>query len=807
MTVPPSAPASAPLAGLRVVELGTGPVIGHAGWLLSLLGADVVLVEPPGGHPDRRPARPGTDDPPVLFEFRHGGKRSAELDLSRPADREALRGLTSDAHAVVEALGAGVVERSVGLAAVRPPHGVLVRISPFGQTGPWADRAASDLTLQAASGWVLRRDEDHAEPTQVGAPLAVAAAGAHAAVAAVLGASLADLGTSVVADLSLFECYQLSLPYPTRMLDTRLLAGQSNPLERRALGVVRCADGWVGINILTAQQWADVCVVLGLEEYTDRWAQLRRNRTLLEEFDARARAVLASMTAADIVEVCQAMRVPANVLGRPDTMTSFEHWRERGFFVERHTAGRSWRHPSAPWRFSRSRLRTGAAAAPRSGPNADGQPRPHFPAAVPTVEHGTAPGTGPDTAARPAVGLATDGTTPAGRLRVVDLTSFWAGPFATCLLGAQGADVIKVESVQRPDGFRYGLNFREFGPNWFEHGGGWQSANLNKRDLTLDLTRPSGRALIRRLLADADVVCENYSTRVLDSFGLGWEEVHALNPALVMVRIPGFGLSGPWSDHVGFGNSFEQIAGAAWLTGPADAPPTTPGGYADSLVGVHAALAILAALRERERSGMGQLVEVPQIDVVACTTAEAVIHWSLTGEVQTRQGNNSPLGPQGVFESAATGTWVAVSAHTPTQLDAVRALVGVEPDSDPEDTLTALRYWMARQLPDRAVEHLDAQGVPAAVVETTESIRRNPQLQHRGYWQVIDRPATGAAAYPGWPYRFEPGARAHHRAPAPTLGQHNEEILGRELALSPAEIADLAGQQVIGTRALNAWPD
>src|SRR5581483_10871593 len=195
---------------------------------------------------------------------------------------------------------------------------------------------------------------------------------------------------------------------------------------------------------------------------------------------------------------------------------------------------------------------------------------------------------------------------PLEGLRIVDLTAFWAGPSATHLLAAFGADVIKVESIQRPDGIRYSGGLRTDIDDWWEYGWVFHAMNTNKRSITLDLQSAEGIRHFKTLVAQADAVIENFSPRVLDQFGLGDDTLLNVNPRLVVVRMPAFGLEGPWRDRVGFAPTMEQIAGLAWVTGLPDGPPVAPRGACDPLAGVHAAFALLAAVNFANRTGAGQ---------------------------------------------------------------------------------------------------------------------------------------------------------------------------------------------------------
>ena len=215
------------------------------------------------------------------------------------------------------------------------------------------------------------------------------------------------------------------------------------------------------------------------------------------------------------------------------------------------------------------------------------------------------------------------GELPLAGVSIVDLTAFWAGPSATHSLAAFGADVIKVESIQRPDGIRYSGGMRTDVDDWWEYGWVFHAMNTNKRSVTLDLESDDGIRLFKTLVSQADAVIENFSPRVMNQFGLAADVLLELNPDLVVVRMPAFGLIGPWRDRVGFAPTMEQIAGLAWVTGMPEGPPIAPRGACDPLAGVHAAFALLAALEFAGQTGRGQLVEVPMIESVLNVTRHA----------------------------------------------------------------------------------------------------------------------------------------------------------------------------------------
>jgi crotonobetainyl-CoA:carnitine CoA-transferase CaiB-like acyl-CoA transferase len=334
----------------------------------------------------------------------------------------------------------------------------------------------------------------------------------------------------------------------------------------------------------------------------------------------------------------------------------------------------------------------------------------------------------------------------------------------------------------------------------------WQGTNLNKRDITLDLSSDAGRDLVRRLVRDADVVVENFSPRVIEQFGLDYESLVDLKPDVIMVRMPGYGLKGPWRDFVGWAANFEQTSGMSAATGYADGPPCNLQGPADPIVGVHAGVALLAALEHRRRTGEGQLIEVAQIEVAASVAAEPVIEYSMNGVVRPREGNRQRGYLQGVYPTAVDGEWVAISVRDDADWDRLVKVMGrtdlrrgLGHDAFDE----AVAGWTRTLPPVVLVDTLTAQGIPAEQVLTADRMYDIAQLDTRGYYQELEHPITGAHRYPGWPFRITPGPVNHHRYPPPTLGQHNDEVLGG-IGLTDNEIDDLRERKVIGETALNA---
>ena len=336
--------------------------------------------------------------------------------------------------------------------------------------------------------------------------------------------------------------------------------------------------------------------------------------------------------------------------------------------------------------------------------------------------------------------------------------------------------------------------------------------NANKRGITLDLDHPNGIEIAKRLVAWADVVVENFTPRVVEGFGLDWDTVHALNSRAVMLRMPAFGLTGPWRDHVGFAQTMEQVSGLAWVTGYPDDQPVIPRGPCDPLGGMHGAFAIQVALAERDATGDGVLVEMPLVESALQLAAEQVIEHTAYGHLLERAGNRSPgVAPQGVYACEGDEQWLALSIATDVQWRAlVDALGSPSWATDPAlDTFegrrtehdridVALDEWAATCDLDATVQALVERGVPAAAVTDPRQVHECPQLVGRGFYEEIDHAVVGRHLVSTWPFHWR-GIDRWLRSPAPTLGEHNAEVLAM-LGLGDDEIETLAADGVIGTR-------
>lgn len=778
MTTPLATPPT-PLAGRVVVDLSSGIAGAYCTKLLADAGADVVKAEPPEGDPLRRWSASGTpiaeDGEGPLFGFLVGTKQRRTVDPESPEQLDELGQLLARADAVVWSRGSRLAEQP-GLApdVLRGAHPQLTvtAISPFGLDGPWAHRPATEFTLQAWSGGIvgLGRGAPDRPPVHVGGQVGEWLTGAQAAIATLV--SWAGGGGELV-DLSMLETLVVSLTYhPVTYHD---MVGRPFRKGRSVVtpGVEQTKDGLVGLGVGTGQQWLDFCVLVGHPEWME-------DRSLFADRAHLAPAIAAwaaERTTASILEDAAAFRIPHAPIGNGATIPGTDHFRARGSITTNPRTGLA--EPARPFRLD-----------------------PHVPdgGATPAPEGDPAP------AARPFEGL-----------RVLDLTSFWAGPLCTHGLALLGAEVLHVESTKRPDGTRLlaGLRFSE--PGWWERSGIFAGLNSGKSGITVDLASEHGRDLLRRLIATCDVVVENNTPRVLEQLGFDAAAVHAIRPDAVMVRMPGFGLDGPWRDDPAFAFVIEDAAGLTWLTGHPDTTPTSPYCVGDSNAGTHALCALLLALEHRRRTGEGVLVEASMVDAALNIAAEQIVEHAATGTVLGRDGNRGPVSaPQGLYLSADADddgdrdTWVAIAVATDEQWLGLCQAIGRPFWALDDDLRTAagrrrahdavdrhLAAWCAARSSDEIVDALWSAGVPVGRVVQPHEQADLPQLQARGFFEVVEHPVAGPARHATLPFRRARGPERVHRRPAPLLGQHTVEVL-TSIGVTDEELAALREAGVIG---------
>jgi crotonobetainyl-CoA:carnitine CoA-transferase CaiB-like acyl-CoA transferase len=618
------------------------------------------------------------------------------------------------------------------------------------------------------------------------------ASGAQAAVAGVAAWMTATAtGRGEHVDVSMLEV-MVRTYHPAGLLEAQL-GIQWRGRYTQIPSVAPTADGWVGLFLMQRQHYVDLMHLIGRPDLaaSDMWdmtARFAGRHGLLDAIHEWTR----NNTTEQVVEICNAMRIPATNFGTGETIPHLEHFEATGVFVENPSGG--FLQPRVPYRVGKGPERP-IGLAPKLGETkfVDWEPVQSRP-----------------TESRPPDVLPLEG------IRIVDLTSYWAGPECTDLLAALGADVIKVESPRRPDSLRLVNVARPDDQRWWEFNGFYHSVNRNKRSVTIDLAQPEGFDVATKLVATADVVIENMTPRVLGSLGLGWDVIHELNNRTILARMPAFGLQGPWRDRGGFGPTMEQVTGVASVTGYIPEEPIVSGGACDAVAGAHAAFAVLVAIEARG-DGEGSLVGIPMVESVLNVAAEVVIEYSAYHHLLAPQGNRSLYAcPQGIYRCVGDDDWVALSVIDESNWRGLLDMIGAPEWLRGEDLATVkarrtnedrideiIASWAAGRTAAAAAAELVSHGVPAAPVTRTHDLESVDQLVARGFLEPVNHPLAGRMVHPGIAFRFVSRERPWIRRAPPTLGQHNREVLG-SIGIDEAHLHELEESGVISQRLIQS---
>lgn len=806
------------LSAYRVLDLSDERGL-LCGQILADLGADVVQVEPPGGSPARRlgPFYGDLADPERSLHWwaYARNKRSVVLDLETEAGRRDLCALAAGAHFLIESGPPGeLARRGLGYAdlAALNPGLVYVSITPFGQFGPKSDWAATDLTVTAAGGpMILTGDEDR-PPLRMSAPQAWQHASAEAAAAALVAhherqGSGRGQHVDVSAQQAVTAATQMTILW-SAVEDkpvSRVAGGvRAGPVQIRFVYPAR--DGHVSITHIfgsavgpATRRLMEYVYELGFCDEATRdkdWIAygelLFLGKEPMEEFE-RVKGCIAACTASRTKEELLEAALERGLLVAPVTtladVAASEQLASRDYFTElaHEELGVVARYPGPFARFAAAPLRRGRRA-PRVGEHQEEVLR-ALPA-LPTPRIG-APPSEPD-------------PLPLRGVKILDFMWALAGPGATRILADYGATVVRVESTTRLDVCRTLQPFMsgQIGP---ESSACFHSVNAGKLMLTLDPRTPEGHQVALDLVRWADVVTESFSPRGMKGLGLDYETLRGVKPDLIMLSTCLMGQTGPLSRFAGFGNLAAAISGFYELAGWPDRDPAGPfGAYTDYIAPRYNAIAVLAALEHRRRTGEGQHVDLSQAEAALHLLAPSFLDYTVNARVQSRIGNRDPdMAPHGVYPTAGTDAWVALAVETDAQWRALcTALDQPGLAADPRYASSAQRVEGADAL-DRIVAestmkwdrfeleaHLQQAGVPASAVMDSADLVGDPQLVGREHFVKLPHPQGGTTVVEGSRSRLS-RTPARVEGTAPTLGRDTEQVLAEILGYPEERITEL----------------
>ncbi len=386
-------------------------------------------------------------------------------------------------------------------------------------------------------------------------------------------------------------------------------------------------------------------------------------------------------------------------------------------------------------------------------------------------------------------------------IRVVDLTRVLAGPYATRILADFGAEVIKVQSSKTATGAE--VNTSAYFSAW----------NRNKRSITLDLSHPEARELFLKLTAISDIVIENFSPRVVENWGLQYQNLTAVNPELIMISMSAMGKTGPWKDSVAFGPTIQALSGLTYLTSFDKDTPLGPGyAYGDIVASLYAVIATLAALEHRDREGNGQYIDLSEYEALSGLMGPALMDILVNQRQVLPQGNGPhylPAAPHGCYRCSGGDRWCAIAVFTDEEWQALKTAMG-NPDWAEQEQFSErasrqrhageldalLEQWTVKHDPKGLMLILQEAGVPAGVVQNAEDLAQDPHLTARGYFvrpKDAGRELTMADAFPA----LFTGKRTPPWKAAPLLGEDNHYVFIELLGLEEGELRSYVERAII----------
>jgi crotonobetainyl-CoA:carnitine CoA-transferase CaiB-like acyl-CoA transferase len=795
-----------------VLELGEMVAAPYCTKLLADLGADVIKLEAPGrGDPARRRG-PFPDDIPhpersALFLYLNTSKRSVTLDLEREADRQLFLQLADESDILVEDRTPGELE-ALGLGyevlSDRNPGLIVTSITPFGQTGPNRLHRAHHLNLYHAAGHsspfaALEADSGRA-PSRAGGYLGEYDAGLTASLgtlAAVYGRELTGRGQHI--DSSKQEA-MMCLERAT----IGRFANEPDPFSGpgRPGGLTHAKDGWVMLTTLEVHQWEGLVRAMGNPDWTKaEWCRDPISRMEhVDKISTHIETWASELSRDEVYHRAQSEGTPAAPVRDVAEVLAWEQARARGFFRELdHIEAGRLTYPTAPYRCSRTPWV--GRAAPLLGQHDDevigelrGRPTKTL-AAAEQAERATP---------RPST-PASKG--PLSGIRVADFTWAWAGPQASLLLAMLGAEVIKIESRARLDHTRVHSLTAGSLQGGIDGSPIFNDLNLGKRSVTLNLKKDRARELVRKLVSKSDVVLQNMRPGVLDRMGLGYDDLRAANPEIIMLSSSAVGATGPECSYAGYAPTFACLSGVASISGHPDEPPIALSGSVDLRVGTTSAFAVLAALFHRLRTGEGQSIDISSSEVISVMMGEAIVGYEQNGRIPGRIGNRDDLmAPHGCYRCNVEGEWITIAVASDAEWRALQSVIG-DPRLDHADFASPQARWQSQdrldpiverwtlsQAPQEAVESLQRAGVAAARVQTGSSLSRDAHVLERGVFSEVLHPLLGEIKVVGPPWRMQ---GAHIPGPGPLLGEHNHYVLGEILGLDDDEIEKLVEAEVV----------
>ncbi|MFQ5666509.1 MAG: CaiB/BaiF CoA transferase family protein [Candidatus Binatia bacterium] len=786
------------LDDIRVLECGTGVSAPFCTRVLADLGAEVIKVEPPGGDPLRHHGPFPADTPHLersaLFAYLNAGKQSVLLGVSSRTRQELVQRLAASADLLVTNLPAAERERwQVDLEAIiaANPGLVTVVLSELGESGPLSHYRVYEIQVCALAAASIILGEPGRPPLHFPYSLPALHAGLHAAGAA-LTALLARRRYGHGQRVEVAEVDALATCCGGMAL---FICGSGGKWRRRGLerhgsiypsGFYPCQDGFIFIATQTRAQWKGFLQLMGEPDWARDDPALQDGVAIgwrrADEVDLRFIPWLTQHTRRELMEMAREAKLVLGPINAVGELLAEPHLQARKFWTETQIDGTALRLPGmgytmsvTPWRIGRvPRLgeHTGAVYRPRASRATSKSP--------PALLSGR----------------------PLNGYRAIEFGWNWAGPLVGQIFADLGMEVIKVETRQRMDLMRHWPHARRF----------FDNANRGKLGIAVNIKKPGGTEVVRRLASHADIVFDNFAAGVMARNGLHYEDLRQVKPDIIVLSMAMAGQTGPLKHLRGFATIATGFAGLESLIGYPDTGPTGMQllGLGDTNAAIQGVVACLAALWHRECTGEGQFIDLSQVEAAAALVAEPLSDFQLNGRVAGPQGNDHPhMAPHGIYPAAGQDQWVAVAVGNDEEWRALVRIMGAPAWACDESLASVagrcrqrreldarLGEWTSQFERDCLADQLQNAGVAAAPVLGIDELHTHPYFRQRPLCQEIESfEGTPALAY-STPWHFTVTAPAVDR-PAPKIGEHNDYVFRELLGMSNGEIQALTAQGTI----------
>jgi len=803
------------LSGIRVLEL-SGRWTGFCCRLLSDMGAEVILAEPPGGSAVRS-AGPFLKDEPgpersISFWYDNAGKRGITVDPSAPSDLDRILRLMQSCDVLVESYPPGFLA-SAGLGYGQfsriNPGLVMASVSGFGRTGPYSGYKSCGLAASAAGGQMYVCGSPGRQPLKPYGDQPYYLASLFAACGILLALRWRDLaGKGQHIDISLQEAAAAALEHVmVQYFHDHVVPRRQGSLQWNGVAdLFPCRDSYIFLTF--SREWDTLLELLGSRDMAADlgqpvWSEESYRRQHIEDIQEVVTFWTCQHGSAELFKLGQDMRYPWAPVGSIEDAAQNEQLRSRRYFVPA-------AHPLAPQGFEVPRpviVTPGTPGyewrrAPYLGEHDEENISCRGGFSNPPGNTGAPEGTPLRGDEKKRAGAGVLESTPLQGIRVLDFTWMLAGPYATRLLADFGAEVIKVQSRHTATGAE---------DNQTGYFAAW---NRNKLGVTLDFGKAGARDVVIDLVRKCDIVMENFTPRVMHNWGLDYMRLKEANPRLIMVSLSGFGRGGPWQDYAALGPTVQALSSLTKLTSYREGRPCGIGfALADHISGLYAALAALSALRRRDATGRGENIEISELEAACSTLGPELISQSLAGRTAGPQGNSpsrQPAAPYGCYPCRGDDRWCVIAIYDDEEWISLCRAMG-DPSWVQQHKFSNLRgrcenaeeldrqigEWTSAHTNQEVMQVLQEAGISAAAVNDASDLAADAHLLERGFFIELQHPSLGVIRADGNPIGLS-ATPARFISAAPLLGADNRRVFLDLMGMEEERFNLLVSQGVIG---------